>query len=202
MGDLEDADASMPLADKNRIHYDATILANWLIYLRTSRTSPGGEGELRYQQQTDRKKLTRSESAIGGAGGPEPSKDVKSPLYVTGLPVLSRDTPVKTCDASHRKTTLNNTLKVLIKFALIERTTEYVGSRQDDAGYAPFLDELFQDETKKRRVTVVEGVPTVRELVSTGVNILNFNDEIFRSEKRVDKTALRTNTSPLTATAS
>lgn len=70
-----------------------------------------------------------------------------------------------------------------------------------DAGYAPFLDELFQDESKKRRVTVVEGVPTVRELVSTGVNIMNFNDEIFRSEKLVDKGALRTNTSPVTATA-
>ncbi|KAK3347489.1 hypothetical protein B0H65DRAFT_423733, partial [Neurospora tetraspora] len=45
-------------------------------------------------------------------------------MVVFGLPALSRDTPVKTCDASHRKTTLNNTLKVLIKFALIERTTE------------------------------------------------------------------------------
>ncbi|EGZ69684.1 hypothetical protein NEUTE2DRAFT_132077 [Neurospora tetrasperma FGSC 2509] len=45
-------------------------------------------------------------------------------MVVFGLSALSRDTPVKTCDASHRKTTLNNTLKVLIKFALIERTTE------------------------------------------------------------------------------
>ena len=70
-----------------------------------------------------------------------------------------------------------------------------------DAGYAPFLDELFQDETKKRRVTVVEGVPTVRELVSTGVNILNFNSEIFRSEKLVDKTALRTSIAPLATSA-
>ncbi|KAK3485310.1 uncharacterized protein B0T23DRAFT_399893 [Neurospora hispaniola] len=45
-------------------------------------------------------------------------------MVVFGLSALSRDAPVKTCDASHRKTTLNNTLKVLIKFALIERTTE------------------------------------------------------------------------------
>ncbi|KAK0634678.1 hypothetical protein B0T17DRAFT_586418 [Bombardia bombarda] len=57
-----------------------------------------------------------------------------------------------------------------------------------DAGYAPFLDELFQDETTRLRVTVVEGFPTVRELVATRVHILNLNETLFRSEKLVDKT--------------
>ncbi|KAL2256218.1 hypothetical protein VTK26DRAFT_2010 [Humicola hyalothermophila] len=56
-----------------------------------------------------------------------------------------------------------------------------------DAGYAPFIDELFQDSQLRIRVTVLEGIPTVRELTSTGVNILNLNDGLFRSEKLVDR---------------
>ncbi|KAK4237662.1 hypothetical protein C8A03DRAFT_15826 [Achaetomium macrosporum] len=59
-----------------------------------------------------------------------------------------------------------------------------------DAGYAPFLDELFQDPSLRIRVTVLEGYPTVRELVATGVNILNLNDRLFRSEKLVDRAPL------------
>ncbi|KAK4463302.1 hypothetical protein QBC42DRAFT_285599 [Cladorrhinum samala] len=39
-----------------------------------------------------------------------------------GIPALDKITPVKTRDATHRKTTLNNTLMVLIAFALVERT--------------------------------------------------------------------------------
>jgi len=62
-----------------------------------------------------------------------------------------------------------------------------------DAGYAPFLDDLLQDETLKRRITIIEGPPTVRELSATGLQILNFNDNIFRAEKLVDRLP---NTSP------
>ncbi|KAK0725309.1 hypothetical protein B0H67DRAFT_126762 [Lasiosphaeris hirsuta] len=39
-----------------------------------------------------------------------------------GLSALDKTTPIKTCDVSHRKTNLNNTLRTLIAFALIERT--------------------------------------------------------------------------------
>lgn len=56
-----------------------------------------------------------------------------------------------------------------------------------DAGYAPFLDELFQDVSTQIRVTVLEGIATVRELAATGVNILNLNDRLFRSEKLVGR---------------
>lgn len=56
-----------------------------------------------------------------------------------------------------------------------------------DAGYAPFLDELFQDGSLRIRATVLEGIPTVRELTATGVNILNLNDRLFRSEKLIDR---------------
>ena len=38
------------------------------------------------------------------------------------MSALDNITPIKSCDASHRKTNLNNTLKILIAFALIERT--------------------------------------------------------------------------------
>jgi hypothetical protein len=46
---------------------------------------------------------------------------------------------------------------------------------------------LFQDATIQIRVTVLEGVPTVRELAATGVNILNLNSRLFRSEKLIDR---------------
>ncbi|KAL0470197.1 hypothetical protein QR685DRAFT_246664 [Neurospora intermedia] len=106
-------------------------------------------------------------------------------------------------DVGHGKERADNKIKETAKWNLRNyNCKQLLLGISHDAGYAPFLDELFQDETKKRRVTVVEGIPTVRELVSTGVNILNFNDEIFRSEKLVDKTALRTNTSPLITTSS
>jgi hypothetical protein len=105
-------------------------------------------------------------------------------------------------DVGHGKERADNKIKETAKWNLRNYNCKQILlGISHDAGYAPFLDELFQDESKKRRVTVVEGVPTVRELVSTGVNIMNFNDEIFRSEKLVDKGALRTNTSPVTATA-
>jgi len=39
-----------------------------------------------------------------------------------GLSALDKITPIKSCDASQRKTSLNNTLRTLIAFALIERT--------------------------------------------------------------------------------
>lgn len=45
----------------------------------------------------------------------------------------------------------------------------------------------MQDDATRQRITVLEGVPTVRELVATGVNVLNLSDAVFRSEKLVDK---------------
>ncbi|KAH8667966.1 C-x8-C-x5-C-x3-H type zinc finger protein-like protein [Tricladium varicosporioides] len=50
-----------------------------------------------------------------------------------------------------------------------------------DAGYASFLDEVVTLDDRCR-ITIVEGPPTVRELVQTGLQILNFNT-IFRAEK-------------------
>lgn len=49
----------------------------------------------------------------------------------------------------------------------------------------------MQDDTTRQRITVLEGVPTVRELVATGVNVLNLNDALFRSEKLVDRSSAR-----------
>lgn len=53
-----------------------------------------------------------------------------------------------------------------------------------DSGYAPFLDEILQDENTRKRVTVLEGFPTVRELRATGVNVHSaLADTIFRKDK-------------------
>ncbi len=70
-----------------------------------------------------------------------------------------------------------------------------------DAGYAPFLDEVLRDEETRRRITILEGFPTVRELVATGLNILSLNDTLFRSEKLIDRTHFLTTSSQLVAPA-
>lgn len=57
-----------------------------------------------------------------------------------------------------------------------------------DAGYAPFLDEILQDEGTRRLVTILEGCPTVREIKATNVHIMGQIDTLFRAEKLVDRT--------------
>lgn len=57
-----------------------------------------------------------------------------------------------------------------------------------DAGYAPFLDEVLRDESTRKRISVLEGYPTVRDIASTGVNITNM-DHLFRSDKLIDRTS-------------
>jgi hypothetical protein len=60
-----------------------------------------------------------------------------------------------------------------------------------DAGYAPFLDEILGDETTRKRVTILEGFPTVREIVATNVHIMNLAQDLFRSDKLVDRGIMR-----------
>lgn len=48
----------------------------------------------------------------------------------------------------------------------------------------------MQDEATVQRVTVLEGVPTVWELVATGVNVLNLNGTLFRSDKLTAKASM------------
>lgn len=55
-----------------------------------------------------------------------------------------------------------------------------------DAGYAPFLDELFHDEPTRHRLTILEGFPLTRELVATRAQTLNLNETLFRSDKLQD----------------
>lgn len=54
-----------------------------------------------------------------------------------------------------------------------------------DSGYAPFLDELSSDYNTRHRLRIVEGFPTVRELIATNIEIVNFNDTVFRADKLV-----------------
>ncbi|KAI4867194.1 hypothetical protein F4820DRAFT_414675 [Hypoxylon rubiginosum] len=51
-----------------------------------------------------------------------------------------------------------------------------------DVTYAPYLDHLIHDETFKQRIIVLEGCPTVQDIVSTGITITSFKN-IFRSDK-------------------
>lgn len=67
-----------------------------------------------------------------------------------------------------------------------------------DAGYAPFLDEILRDENTRRRVTILEGYPTVKEITSTGVHVWKL-DDVFRTDKLVDRspTSVHALASPL-----
>ncbi|KAL1836391.1 hypothetical protein VTJ49DRAFT_5215 [Mycothermus thermophilus] len=70
-------------------------------------------------------------------------------MVMLGLSALDKTTPVRTCDATHRKASLNNTLKVLIAFALLERSesddispTSSRSSRRSFDRQADYLDLL------------------------------------------------------------
>lgn len=56
-----------------------------------------------------------------------------------------------------------------------------------DAGYAPFLDEVLRDDSTRQRITVVEGFPTVQELIATDVAVMSLGTDLFRNDKLVDK---------------
>lgn len=64
-----------------------------------------------------------------------------------------------------------------------------------DAGYASFLDEILRDEASRRRITILEGIPSTRDLASMNLNTLDLNADLLRAEKLVDKT-LRDPTPP------
>ncbi|KAI0843685.1 hypothetical protein F5Y06DRAFT_255556 [Hypoxylon sp. FL0890] len=51
-----------------------------------------------------------------------------------------------------------------------------------DAGYASFLSDIIHDDDTKQRITILEGIPTVQDIVATGIAITSFKN-IFRSEK-------------------
>ncbi|RSL42912.1 hypothetical protein CEP53_011945 [Fusarium sp. AF-6] len=58
-----------------------------------------------------------------------------------------------------------------------------------DAGYAPFLDEVLQDDTSRNLVSLLKSTPLVRELESLKMNVISF-DQIFRTTKLTDKTPI------------
>ncbi|OTA65084.1 hypothetical protein K449DRAFT_260572 [Hypoxylon sp. EC38] len=51
-----------------------------------------------------------------------------------------------------------------------------------DAGYASFLGDIVHNDDTKQRITILEGSPTVPDIVTTGISIVSFKN-IFRSEK-------------------
>ncbi|KAI1412385.1 hypothetical protein F5Y13DRAFT_200019 [Hypoxylon sp. FL1857] len=51
-----------------------------------------------------------------------------------------------------------------------------------DSGYASFLGDIIHDDDTKQRITILEGIPTVQDIVATGIGITSFKN-IFRTEK-------------------
>ncbi|KAK4640087.1 hypothetical protein QC761_603850 [Podospora bellae-mahoneyi] len=91
-------------------------------------------------------------------------------------------------DVGHGKERADNKIKEMTKWHLRNHNCKQVIlGISHDAGYAPFLDELFQEDSVQHQITILEGVPVVRELRAIGANILNLNNILFRSEKLVDR---------------
>ncbi|KAI1102014.1 hypothetical protein F4804DRAFT_354043 [Jackrogersella minutella] len=63
-----------------------------------------------------------------------------------------------------------------------------------DAGYAPFLNNIVHSDDTKQRITILEGTPTVENIVETGIAITSFN-KIFRTEKLLAKSTTNKPTS-------
>ncbi|EQL00345.1 C-x8-C-x5-C-x3-H type zinc finger protein [Ophiocordyceps sinensis CO18] len=51
-----------------------------------------------------------------------------------------------------------------------------------DAAYAPFLEEMLADDNTRQCIAVIEGAPTAKELVATGVHVLDIGKDLFRTE--------------------
>lgn len=56
-----------------------------------------------------------------------------------------------------------------------------------DAGYAPFLDEIFQEARVRDLISIVEGAPTVRDLRKVTDKVVYLDEELFRTEKLIEK---------------
>lgn len=53
--------------------------------------------------------------------------------------------------------------------------------------YASFLNQAAQDEFCRQRMTIIEGIPTVPELVATGLPSLQLGKDLFRNDRQPDK---------------
>ncbi|KAF5006107.1 hypothetical protein FDECE_7479 [Fusarium decemcellulare] len=74
-----------------------------------------------------------------------------------------------------------------------ERADSKIRGIGHDAGYAPFLDEVLEDETSKKCVSLIKSIPLVRELESLKMNVIEF-DSIFRTTKLTDKSPIEKQT--------
>ncbi|KAJ6779452.1 hypothetical protein PWT90_00757 [Aphanocladium album] len=55
-----------------------------------------------------------------------------------------------------------------------------------DAGYAPFLEELFRDDAAARdRISIIEGASLAADLKATGANTTRLDKDLFRADKPV-----------------
>ncbi|PMD45888.1 C-x8-C-x5-C-x3-H type zinc finger protein-like protein [Hyaloscypha variabilis F] len=89
-------------------------------------------------------------------------------------------------DVGHGKERADSKIKECMRWHLRNHNCKQILlGISHDAGYAPFLDEVVTQDDRCR-ITIIEGPPTVRELVNTGLQILNFNN-IFRADKLVDR---------------
>lgn len=98
-------------------------------------------------------------------------------------------------DIGHGKERADSKIRELMRWHLRNHNCKQILlGISHDAGYAPFLEEVVS-HNDRCRVTIIEGPPTVRELSSTGLQIIKFN-KIFRSTKIPDRPSNTTSPAP------
>ncbi|KAI1262267.1 C-x8-C-x5-C-x3-H type zinc finger protein-like protein [Xylariaceae sp. FL1019] len=110
--------------------------------------------------------------------------DVDLPEFVTGFNQVKASFDF--VDIGYGKDRAESKIKETVKFHAQNSSCKYVimGGVSHDPNYAAFITENIGDKEDFKRISVIEGSSTVRDIASTGVNLLNFK-EVFRSQKLI-----------------
>ncbi|KJZ80334.1 hypothetical protein HIM_00184 [Hirsutella minnesotensis 3608] len=105
-------------------------------------------------------------------------------------------------DIGPQKNAASSKIKETAKWHLQNQNCKYVilGISRDEKCVS-FVEELLANEDTLQCVSVIEGFPTAKELVDTGINILDIGKDLFRSEPLSSRNS-STVTSPWASTYS
>ncbi|EFY95712.1 hypothetical protein X797_008872 [Metarhizium robertsii] len=91
-------------------------------------------------------------------------------------------------DAGHDKDCVSSKIKNNIQFHLENYNCRHILlGVSHDPSYAPLLDKIAQNDFSRHRMTIIEGVPTVPELVATSIPSMDLGRDLFRSDKCPDR---------------
>ncbi|KAI0156502.1 hypothetical protein GGR57DRAFT_463599 [Xylariaceae sp. FL1272] len=107
--------------------------------------------------------------------------DVDLPEFITGF--NQGKASFDFVDIGYGKERAESKIKETVKFHLQNSSCKQVlMGVSHDPNYAAFIDEYSSDKEDFKRISIIEGSSTAREIAATGANIFNFK-AVFRSQK-------------------